>query len=65
MKRHTSSARDKRRSHMALKVTTLNKCPKCGKAVQPHRACSFCGTYKNKPVIKTKNSTSKSAKAKK
>jgi large subunit ribosomal protein L32 len=54
MKRHTSSARKRRRSHMALKPQTLNKCPKCGKAVKPHQACRFCGTYRLAQVIKPK-----------
>ena len=54
MKHHTSSARKKRRSHQALKAKTLNVCPQCGKAVEPHKACQFCGTYKKQTVIKTK-----------
>lgn len=54
MKRHTSSYRDRRRSHMALEPKTLNTCPKCGKAVEPHTACKFCGTYKTKAVTKPK-----------
>ncbi len=62
MKRHTSSARDKRRSHLALKPKTLNKCPKCGKAVQPHIACKFCGTYKMAQVVKPKTATKAKAK---
>jgi len=54
MKRHTSSARKKRRSHMALKPMALNRCSACGKFKQPHRACSFCGTYREKQSVKTK-----------
>jgi len=51
-KRRTKSSVGSRRSHHALKKINLKKCPKCGRAVEPHRACSFCGTYKNKEVIK-------------
>lgn len=46
MKRHTKSSRNSRRSHQALKPKALNRCPKCGKAVEPHKACAFCGTYR-------------------
>lgn len=51
-KRHTSSKVGRRRSHHALKKVALVNCPKCGKAIMPHRACSFCGTYDGKEVIK-------------
>lgn len=54
MKHHTSSARKKRRSHLALKPVTLNACPKCGKSVKPHMACAFCGTYRSRQVTKAK-----------
>lgn len=53
-KRHTHSATHKSRSHLALKKTVLNKCPKCGQALKPHRACPFCGYYQGKEVIKVK-----------
>jgi large subunit ribosomal protein L32 len=59
MKRHTSSKRGRNRSHLALKKISLNKCPKCGQAVQPHRACNFCGTYKGRDVIKIKSKKEK------
>jgi len=53
-KRRTKSAVGKNRAHLALKKTTLNKCPKCSSPVKPHTACGFCGEYKGKVVIKTK-----------
>ena len=53
-KRRTSSSQGQRRSHHALKPKTLNVCPKCKKPVEPHRACSFCGTYKGKTALKVK-----------
>ncbi len=54
MKKRTKASTQRRRAHLALKGKTLNKCPKCGKAVQPHRACSFCGTYRMVETVKVK-----------
>lgn len=53
-KRGTKSSVGKRRSHHALKKLVLTECPQCKKAVVPHQACDFCGTYKGKEVIKIK-----------
>ncbi len=51
---HRRTSGDKRRNHnhLALKEMAINKCPKCAKAVRPHRACAFCGTYKGRQVVK-------------
>jgi len=59
-KRRTSSSAGRRRSHHSLKEITLNKCSKCGKQVLPHKACSFCGTYKGRESVKIKVKTKKS-----
>jgi len=64
-KRKTKSAVGKNRAHLALTKKTLNKCSKCGVAVQPHSACGFCGSYKGKPVLKVASKVTKTAKAKK
>ena len=58
-KKRTSSQKNRRRSHHALTKITLSKCPQCGKAIKPHTACEFCGTYKGKEVIKIKVKTKK------
>ena len=58
-KRRTKSSVGKRRSHHKLKKVTLNKCSKCGKSVEAYRACSFCGFYKDREVIKIKEKTTK------
>jgi len=58
-KKHTKGAVGERRSHHALKKINLNKCPKCGKAVEPHKACLFCGNYKGREVIKIKTKKAK------
>ena len=53
-KQKTHSATHKGRAHLALKKTTLTKCPKCGKMRKPHTVCVFCGTYKGREVLKVK-----------
>jgi large subunit ribosomal protein L32 len=58
-KRKTSSAVGRNRSHLALKKVALDKCPQCGHAKEPHKACAFCGTYKGKEVIAPKTKTVK------
>jgi large subunit ribosomal protein L32 len=58
-KRRTKSSVGQRRSHFALKPKSLNSCPKCGRAQEPHQACSFCGVYKGKEVTKPKSKVSK------
>jgi len=58
-KRRTKSSVGNRRSHHAKKKTALNKCPKCKRALRPHRICSFCGFYKGKEVIKIKTKKEK------
>jgi large subunit ribosomal protein L32 len=54
-KRKTSSSIKQQRSHHSLKKQTLNSCSKCGQAVMPHTACSFCGNYKGRVVLKIKD----------
>ncbi len=58
-KRRTKSAVGKNRAHLALKKVSLKKCTKCGQAVKPHTACSFCGNYRDRQAIKTKTLTTK------
>jgi large subunit ribosomal protein L32 len=53
-KRRSRSKARRGRAHQALIRIKLSKCPKCGKAVLPHRACAFCGAYKGREVIKLK-----------
>ena len=52
--RKTSSKTKMGRSHQALKIVKPNKCAKCGAPILPHRACSECGYYKGKQVLRTK-----------
>lgn len=48
-----------KKRHVALKKTKLATCPKCQKPVWPHRACSFCGAYNNRQVLKIKTKKKK------
>jgi len=61
-KKKPSSKTKMGRSHDALKPTTLVKCPKCSKPVRPHRACSNCGTYKGRQVVKVNTKLDKAKK---
>lgn len=44
----------RRRSHEALIVEKPNLCAKCGAPVKQHIACSACGEYKGRKVLRTK-----------
>jgi large subunit ribosomal protein L32 len=59
--RHTRGRTGKRRSHHALGIVKLVKCPKCNSAILPHHMCKVCGTYSGKEVLKI---VSKAEKAK-
>lgn len=63
--RRTKSSKKRRASHFALKKKSLTTCAKCGKPIMPHYACSFCGAYKGKEVVKVKSKSSKLLAAKK
>lgn len=54
-RRKTRSAVGQNRSHQALKAKNLANCPKCGQAKASHSACSFCGDYKGRTVLKIKS----------
>jgi large subunit ribosomal protein L32 len=54
-KRRSSSKGRRNRAHQAVEKIALAKCPKCSKAIQPHHACLFCGSFKGKPAIKIKS----------
>lgn len=62
--RRSRRSKRQRASHFALKTKQTNACPKCGKAVMPHRACAFCGTYRGRQVLKVTAPAAKKTKAK-
>ena len=42
-----------RRSHNALDLPGMIKCPTCGEMIKSHRVCPKCGSYKGKTIIET------------
>lgn len=59
--RRTSKTKKRmRRTHLKKEVGALSKCPNCGASIRPHRACTKCGYYKGKEVMKTLESDEKS-----
>ncbi|MBD3311657.1 MAG: 50S ribosomal protein L32 [Candidatus Magasanikbacteria bacterium] len=50
-KQRTRTSKKQRASHFALSKMKLNKCEKCGKKTEPHKACLNCGYYKGRQVI--------------
>ncbi len=53
-KNKTSKAnkRMNRAARYTLDGPALSTCPQCHAAKQPHHACSECGYYNGRPVIK-------------
>ena len=43
-----------RRSHNAMEVPGMTKCPSCGEMIKPHRVCPKCGSYKGKVEVTKK-----------
>ncbi len=41
-----------RRTHLKKDAPTVCKCKNCGEPLSPHRACTACGFYKGKDVLK-------------
>ena len=51
--RRTSKTKKRmRRTHLKKSAVNVIACPKCGEPIRPHRACTKCGYYKGKEVIK-------------
>ena len=51
-RRISKTAKRQRRTHLKKSAPTVGSCPNCGAALAPHRACTKCGYYKGKEVIK-------------
>lgn len=50
-RRHSTTRRDKRRSHDSITLPNPSPCPQCGEPKMPHRVCPSCGTYKGRQVL--------------
>jgi large subunit ribosomal protein L32 len=53
-RRHSTRRQGKRRNAIEIEFTEFDKCKNCGKSVQPHRACRYCGFYNGKLSLKIK-----------
>lgn len=53
--RTSKSARDRRRSHLALTPRGKSNCANCGEVILPHTVCGSCGHYKGKQVMEPKS----------
>lgn len=49
--RHTRAHTRNRRSHHALKETSLAVCGNCSAATRPHHMCLSCGFYNGRQVL--------------
>lgn len=49
-RRTSSSKRNKRRAHDALRPVNPSACPNCGEPAMPHRVCRHCGTYRGREL---------------
>ncbi|HPC97938.1 MAG TPA: 50S ribosomal protein L32 [Bacteroidales bacterium] len=52
--KHSSTRRDKRRTHYKATKPTTMACSNCGSTVEYHRVCPECGYYRGKPAIEKK-----------
>ena len=51
-RRTSKTKKAMRRTHLKKTASAMVKCPKCGETLRPHRACTKCGNYNGKEVIK-------------
>ena len=53
-RRHSSTRRDKSRTHQKLAIRQTSRCAQCGKTTLPHRACPACGYYRGRQIVTIK-----------
>lgn len=61
-RRHSSTRRNKRRTHDDLAVPAVTECSHCHAPAMPHNACPKCGFYQGRQVdhtIKVKDTEKK------
>ncbi len=56
-KRYPKARQGKRRSHLALKIVGLTKCPQCQTMRRPHHACPVCGNYKGREAVEVQGAS--------
>ena len=54
-RRCSSTRRNMRRAHHALKSPGMSECASCGEKIRPHRVCPKCGHYKDRLAISTED----------
>ena len=52
--RLSNSRKNTRRSHHAKSPATVSRCENCSAARRPHTACTACGQYAGRQVMKAK-----------
>ncbi len=50
-KKHSTSRKKRRRSHISASVPNLVPCPQCRSPRPSHQACPVCGTYRGRDVL--------------
>lgn len=50
-KKTSTSRRDQRRAHDALKPTMHSECQNCGALTRSHHVCDACGFYGKKKIV--------------
>ncbi len=50
-KKHSTSRKKRRRSHISMSVPNLVPCPQCRSPRPSHQACPVCGTYRGRDVL--------------
>jgi len=53
-RKHSTTRRDKRRTHDKAVVPQLTECSNCGTVVIYHRVCPDCGYYRGELAIEQK-----------
>ena len=51
--------RDRRRSHLAMRTTSLVECTQCHELHLPHHVCLNCGTYDGVEVLEKETQKAK------
>ncbi len=51
-RRVSKTRKNTRKANIKKVAPTMVKCKNCGEVIAPHRACTKCGYYKGKEVIK-------------